>query len=111
MKEQNFAKSESLMLRVVGIYEHNYGEQDLNLSVSLGNLCYLYDQWGKPDKSAPCHARLLAMQEKQFGPDSPYLVRELTSEAKALRQLGRNEEAAKLEQRTQSLQSAQANPN
>jgi len=51
------------------------------------------------------------MQEKQFGPDSPYLVRELTAEAKALRQLGRNEEAAKLEQRTQSLQSAQTNPN
>ncbi len=100
------------MLRVVRIYEHNYGEQDMNLGGALANLCYVYDQWGKPDKSAPCHARLVALGEKQFGVDSPYLVRELTAEAKALRQLGRNEEAAKLEQRTQALQSTQAaNPN
>jgi len=38
--------------------------------------------------------------EKQFGPDSPYLVRALTAEAQAVRKLGRADEAAKLEQRT-----------
>jgi hypothetical protein len=95
----------------VKIYETAYNADANTVSLPLGNLCYLYDQWGKPDKSAPCHARLVSMEEKQFGPDSPYLVRDLTAEAKALRQLGRNEEAAKLEQRTQSLQSAQTNPN
>jgi len=40
------------------------------------------------------------MAEKQFGPDSPYLVRELTAEAQALRKLGRADEAARLEQRS-----------
>jgi len=51
------------------------------------------------------------LAEKQFGPDSPYLVRDLTAEANALRKLGRAVEAAKIERRTQSLQSAQTNPN
>jgi hypothetical protein len=53
---------------------------------------------------------MVSLEEKQFGAESPYLVRDLTAEAQALRKLGRNDEAAKLEQRTQSLQSA-ANPN
>jgi tetratricopeptide (TPR) repeat protein len=111
LKEENFAKSESTMLRVVRVYESTYGDEDPHMSIALGSLCYIYDQWDKPDKSAPCHARIVAMAEKQFGPDSPFLVRDLTAEAKSLRQLGRNEEAAKLEQRTQALQSAQTNPN
>jgi len=42
------------------------------------------------------------------GPDSVYLGQDLTGEARALRQLGGNEEAAKLEQRAQSLQSSQS---
>jgi hypothetical protein len=67
----------------------------------------VYDQWSKFDKSAPCHAHLVGMGEKLFGPDSPDLAQDLTGEAKALRQLGRNDEAAKIEQRFDSLQSAQ----
>jgi len=59
---------------------------------------------GKPEKSAPCHARVVVLAEKQFGPDSPYLVRDLTAEADALRKLGRADEAAKIERRTQSIQ-------
>jgi hypothetical protein len=54
---------------------------------------------------------MVALIEKQYGADTPYLVRDLTAEAQALRKLGRADEAAKLEQRTQSLQSAQTNPN
>jgi hypothetical protein len=38
-------------------------------------------------------------------------VRDLTAEANALRQLGRTDEASRIERRTQSIQSAQANPN
>jgi hypothetical protein len=81
------------------------------MGIPLGTLCYVYDQWGKPDKSAPCHARLVALEEKQFGPDSPYLVRDLTAEAEALRKLGRTSEADQIQKRLQSLPSAQANPN
>jgi len=41
----------------------------------------------------------------------PYLVRDLTAEAAALRKLGRPDEAAKPELRTQSIPSTQADPN
>jgi len=54
---------------------------------------------------------MVSLVEKQYGPDTPYLVRDLTAEAQALRKLGRNDEAAKLEQRTQALPSAEAHPN
>jgi tetratricopeptide (TPR) repeat protein len=111
LMQQNYAKAESTLLRVISIYEKTYGSDDPRMSLAQGGLCQIYDQWGKPDKSAPCHARIVEMAEKQFGANSPYLVRELTAEARALRQLGRNEEAAKLEQRTQFIQSAQTNPN
>jgi hypothetical protein len=43
--------------------------------------------------------------------EQPYLVRDLTAEAQALRELGRTDEAGKIEQRTHTIQSAQANPN
>jgi hypothetical protein len=57
---------------------------------------------------------VVTLAEKQFGANSPYLVRDLTAEANALRQLGRTEEASRIERRTQSIQSAQSaqtNPN
>jgi tetratricopeptide (TPR) repeat protein len=109
--QKDFAKSEAALLRVVHIYGIMYAEDDYNMGVPYTSLCYLYDQWGKPDKSAPCFAHLVSLIEKQFGATSPYLVRDLTAEAKALRQLGRASEAAKLQQRLESLQSAQAKPN
>ncbi len=109
--QQDFAKSESISLRVLHIYETMYGAEDDRMVIPLNELCYAYDQWGKPEKSESCHARLVALGEKKFGANSPYLVRDLTAEAEALRKLGRTDEAAKLERRTQSIQSAQTNPN
>jgi hypothetical protein len=88
-----------------------YGADDNRLAIPLTSLCSLYDQWGKPDKSQSCHGRLVTLEEKQFGASSPYLVRDLAAEAQALRQLGRTEEAAKIEARSRSIQSAQTNPN
>ena len=88
-----------------------YGDQDHRLSIPLTSLCHMYDQWGKPEKSEPCHARLVALGEKQFGATSPYLVDDLTAEAQALRQLGRTAEAAKVDTRTKAIQSAQSGPN
>jgi len=76
------------------------------MAVPLTSLCYVYDQWQKPEKSAACHGELVALGEKLFGPESPYLVRDLTAEAQALRQLGRSDDAAKLEQRTQTISAA-----
>jgi hypothetical protein len=67
-------------------------------------------KWQKPEKSAACHGGLVTLGEKLFGPESPYLVGDLTAEAQALRQLGRSGDAAKLEQRTQTI-SATKNQN
>ena len=85
-----------------------YGPESQQDAIPWTTLCALYDRWGKPEKSVPCHAHLVSLAEKLFGPDSAYLVQDLTGEARALRQLGRNEEAAKLEQHAQSLQSSQS---
>lgn len=109
--QKDFSKTESVMLRALKIFETIYGNESYQLSLPLSGLCHLYDESQNPGKSAPCHARMVSLEEKQFGTESPYLVRDLTAEAVALRKLGRNDEAAQLEKRTQSLQSAQANPN
>ena len=49
--------------------------------------------------------------EKQVGENSPNLATSLTNEAKALRRLGRNDEADQLEQRSAKINrtTAQAN--
>jgi hypothetical protein len=51
-----------------------YGQADNRLAIPWTSLCAVYDPWGKAEKSASCHAHLVTMAEKQFGPDSPYLV-------------------------------------
>lgn len=48
----------------------------------------------------------IAMLEKQYGAESPVLVLVLTSDAKALRSLGRNDEAAKLDDRVASIRAS-----
>ena len=106
--QKDFPKAESATLRALKIYETVYGPESQQDAIPWTTLCALYDRWGKPEKSVPCHAHLVSLAEKLFGPDSAYLVQDLTGEARALRQLGRNEEAAKLEQRAQSLQSSQS---
>jgi tetratricopeptide (TPR) repeat protein len=106
--QKDFPKAESATLRALKIYETVYGPESQQDAIPWTTLCALYDRWGKPEKSVPCHEHLVSLAEKLFGPDSAYLVQDLTGEAHALRQLGRNEEAAKLEQRAQSLQSSQS---
>jgi len=69
----------------------------------------IYDKLAKPDKAAPCQGRLLAILEKQYGPDNPIIVPILTSEATALRALGRNDDATIIEWRIKSLQTTAVN--
>lgn len=109
--QKNLPKAEATLLRYLKISENLYGETDYRVAFPVNTLCAFYDQTDNSEKSAACHSRMVSLEEKQFGAESPYLVRDLTAEAQALRKLGRNDDATKLEQRTQSLQSAQANPN
>jgi tetratricopeptide (TPR) repeat protein len=109
--EKAFDKSEAALLRATKIYQVLYGEHDLRVAIPLTSLCYVYDQWSKPSQSEACHGQLVSMGEMQFGPNSPYLVPDLTAEAHALRQLGRMDDAVRIEQRTQSIQRAQFSHN
>jgi hypothetical protein len=72
----------------------------------LSFLCQLYEAWDKPDQLETCDRRLIAVVEKQYGAESPFLLATLVSEAKALRGLGKSEEATKVEQRIKSIQAA-----
>lgn len=104
--KKDYPKAESYLLHYVKNYELESGETDPRMVLPVNTLCTFYDQTGNFEKSAACHARMVSLGEKRFGADSHYLVQDLTAEAQALRKLGRNDEAAKLEKRTQSLQSA-----
>lgn len=107
LAEKDYAKSEAALLQVIKDYETIYNPDDQALGFPLAALCFVYDQWEKPEKAAACHGRMVSIAEKNFGAESSYLVPDLTAEAKALRKLGRNNEAAKLEQRAASIPSAQ----
>lgn len=109
--EKDYPKSEGYVLHYVQNYEHQIGETNFQMIIPLNTLCAFYDQTANSEKSVSCHARKVSLEEKQFGEESPYLAGDLTAEAQSLRKLGRNDEAAKIEQRTQALQSAQTNPN
>lgn len=76
---------------------------------ALMTLCTVYDKWGKTEKLEACDRRLIAILEKEQGPDTRYLEDSLAREAKTLRALGRPEEADKVEQRLKSLQPSAAN--
>ena len=101
-QEKKYDKAESALQRSLHIFEIT--RDDLQLSFSLNMLCYVYDQSSQFEKSQSCHGRMVSLLEKKFGVNSVYLVQDLSAQANALRQLGRNDEAVKLEQRAKTLQ-------
>ena len=104
--QKAYDKAESYLLRALRIDEALHGKDGWDINIPLGYLCNVYDQWGKPDKAAPCEQRDASLVEKQFGPNSPVLLQVLPNEAKALRALNRPKEAAKIDQRVQSIRAA-----
>jgi tetratricopeptide (TPR) repeat protein len=64
MVQRDFSKSEATLLHVQKIYETAYGPENQMVAMPLTVLCSVYDQWGKQDKSAKCHARLAALAPK-----------------------------------------------
>jgi tetratricopeptide (TPR) repeat protein len=102
-----YDKAEPYLLRAVRIdspfMEHDKSGMD---SLPAWSLCQLYDKWNKPEKAEPLYRRMLAILEKQYGSENPFLLSALTGEAKTLHQLGRSEEAAKVEERMKSIQAA-----
>jgi len=110
-----FEKAEPYLIKATDLeaslyhYDQGYGGLEY---VNLLSLCSLYDRWGKPDRLEACECRLIPIVEKIPGPDTHLLELLLGQRAKALRTLGRAEEAAQAEQRLKALQpSAAVNPN
>jgi hypothetical protein len=108
LAQKDYEHAEPYFLRAVNIDQALYGTDNIGLLIPLSGLCGIYDMWNKPDKSAPCDKRLLTVLEKQYGTTSPVIVSTLVSEAKALRSLGRADEAAAVQKRIDSIQTSAA---
>ncbi len=107
--QQDYTDAEVWLLRAVKIDDEINGYDGYEGVADVTTLCAVYDRAGKPDKSAQCYAQLVTIGEKRFGQDNPILVQPLTSEASALRAVGRNDDAAKIEQRIKTLQARASN--
>jgi hypothetical protein len=106
MAQQDYAKAEPYILRALKIDVSVYGNDSVELLMPLSGACNLYDKWGKPDKVEIYGRQLITVLEKQFGPNSPQLAPALTIEARALRNLGRANEATDVENRLATIRSA-----
>jgi tetratricopeptide (TPR) repeat protein len=109
--QQDYANAEMWLLRAVKIDDEIDGYDGFQGAADVNTLCAVYDRAGKPDKAVDCYAKLAAITQRRFGAENPVVAQPLTSEASALRSLGRNEEAAKIEQRIKALQASASNQN
>jgi tetratricopeptide (TPR) repeat protein len=109
--QRQWEKAEPILLRSERIVEANVSAtDDYHLWTVTSMLCQLYDGWGKPEQLLNWDRRLLAIQTKMLGENSPKLSDVLSSEAKALTALGRTKEAAEVDQRLKALQAGAGQP-
>lgn len=108
MAQQDWARAEPFLLRAVKASEAAVGPDNQMTLIPLYGLCDLYDRWEKPEKSQPCWARAIGIIAEVNGESSLNLRDPLTFEAKALRKLGRYDEAGDIEQRLQKIQNISA---
>jgi len=92
---KRFRQSGTLFAARVHIDETLFGKDGIDMNPPLSFSANFTKHGTNPTKlnlrpPAPCRV------EKQYGADSPFLLATLASEAKALRGLGKSEEAARL---------------
>jgi tetratricopeptide (TPR) repeat protein len=104
MSRKDWGKAEGYLLRSLKAEETLEGQDDNLVLVPLWGLCWLYDSWGRPEKSQACWHRATQIIEKQSGSNSPDLAQSLRNEANALRSLGRENDAEQLEMRLGKIQ-------
>jgi tetratricopeptide (TPR) repeat protein len=109
--EKQYEKAAIYLEKAVKIHENLTGPQAIWLLGSEKVLCTVYDAMERPAKAETCNHQLLLLMEKFYGENNPALAPVLTSEAKALRALGREAEAIEIEKRLQSLQQPVAGTN
>ncbi len=81
------------LTRALEITETTYGKDHLNMAIALQNLGNLRRDLGDHEGAAAAHARSLEIQDAQET-KSPFLATTLRTYARALTDLGRDEEAA-----------------
>jgi len=93
-------------LRALRTEEALHGNDSMILVPLVGELSYLYDGWGKPDKAEPYYHQAVTIIEKQYGDSSPVLESLLTKDAAELRTLGKSDEADALDKRLATIRAA-----
>jgi tetratricopeptide (TPR) repeat protein len=98
-----YEQAEPLYQRALAIEEQALGPDHPDTATTLHNLANLYEAQGKYEQAEPLFLRALAIYEQAFDPDHPYLATGLENYADLLRRMRRNKEAAKFEQRAQTI--------
>lgn len=109
--QKQFDKALPYIEQAVKIEETIYGPAGPQRLSRMGMLCKLYDRLEQPAKAEPCYRDDIALLERTYGDKSPALAQPLTSQAKALRTLGRASEADAVERHLQNLQQPTAGVN
>ncbi len=102
LEQGQYLEAEELLLAALKQAE-KFGDQDTRLVTSLNNLANLYRAQGKHSEVEPLLQRALAIYEKTLGPEHPYVALGLENYAAFLREMDRNAEADKLEERAQAI--------
>lgn len=91
-------EAEALFKRAVAIREKQGADQPV-LADPLLNLAAFYQKIGRPDASLPIYERVIALQEKHFGPEGEPLVATLQQFSCALQQHKNPAEASETRKR------------
>ncbi len=103
-EQGDYDEAEKQLLRALKEAE-NFGEKDLRLATSLGNLGKVYHLQGKYAEAEPLYQRSLAIGEKTLGPEHPQVAMSLNNLAGLYRAQGQHAEAEPLYQRAFAISS------
>ena len=95
-----FAEAEQMTVRAISIRETALGPDHPLLAEALFNLAHIYHRhFNKLDEAEELYKRALAISRAVFGPEDPDVAVGVEEYAALLREQGREEEVAALEQR------------
>ncbi len=93
--------------RALQVAQQNHGSDHPNVALSLGNLAELYEAQKEYAKAEPLYKTSLEIMEDEFGQNSPFLVPTLLNMASLYNNVGREDEAQRIMERANNIQSEQ----
>ena len=100
----DYTQGVKIAKRALQVAQQNDGPDHPNVALSLSNLAELYEAQKEYAKAEPLYKRSLEILEKEFGQDSPFLVPTLLNMASLYNNTGRENEAQRMMERTNSIQ-------